>query len=256
MKILFELPDRVEIDGVTIDQTALKSALRSEDMNVLRPLINAVVKAKGNERERLFNFLLSGVQYSMEYFVKRTYGYYDHDTQEEIFWHGVSYFWETLKDYDEEKSAFNTWVWNKVRDGSRNARRKEDFAKRLLAKCKNNPALLAEEMMYSSKRLGLDPAYPIAGTPVTTIAGAIGRELNELSRQETNALKKAINSLSENDRNLIVMRVVEQLEVSEIAKLLGDEVTTNKVYVAYSRAIKRLRDRFTKYLVEERTKEV
>lgn len=254
MKMIFELPDEVILNGVVISKSDLKTALKSEDLSVLRPLIDAVVRTKGGEREKLFNFLLSGIQFSIEHFVKRTFGYFDAETQEDIFWQGVAYVWENLANYDESKSEFNTWLWNQVRYGSRNALRKEIKAKKLLARCENNPALVAEEILYTGKRGESDRGGTLAGVPVTSLGSAIGRELDELSKEESNALRDAINSLKERDRDLIIMKVLLQLDTNEIAERLGPEVSVGAINTAYSRAKERLQNQYLRKLREERVK--
>ena len=254
MKVNFQLPTEIDLHGQKITQSDLKIALKNEDYSTIRPIIDGILNSKDSERERLFNFFLSGIQYAVEYYVKKMYGYFDRDTQEEIFWQGISYVWENLAEFDETKSKLITWVSNQVKYGSRNSRRKELRAKQLLAKCANNPALVAEEIVYSGKREGVDRRSAMTGIPAYSLSGAIGRELDESTKQENLALREALDLLKENDRKLIIMRVVEQLEVEEIAKLLGEDVTTNQVYVACSRAMKRYRDAYTKKLVEGRAR--
>jgi RNA polymerase sigma factor (sigma-70 family) len=252
LKINFQLPDEVQLMGETITQAALRNALKNEDYSIIKPLITAIVNSKGNQRETLFNFFLGGIQFGVEHCVKQTYGYFDREVQEEIFWQGVAYVWENLEDFDENKSKLLTWIWNQVKYGSRNARRKEISAKRLAAKCANNPALIAEEISYSTKRGDSDRSGPLLGTPSSSLESAIGREIDETTKLESAALKQAMDLLKENEKRLIYMRIVDQLEVEEIAIILGEGVTTNQVYVACHRAIKKLKEQYTRKLVEGR----
>lgn len=249
MKLFFQLPDEVTLNGVIVTQAQLREALTKENYQILRPLIDEIVSARGDEREKLFNFFLGGIQFGVEHCVRKLYGYFDRDIQEEIFWQGIAHVWENLAEFDETKSNLLSWVWEQVKYGSRNARRKEQTAKKLLARCQNNPALVAEEYYFEAKR-----SEKGLGVAVTTLSGAIGRELNELSIQERNALRESMNALREKDRMLLSLKIVDQLSAEEIAARLGNEVSRDAVHTACSRALGKLRSLYTDKLIQERAK--
>lgn len=85
MKLNFQLPDEVTVKGLIITQGQLREALSEENYGVLRPLINEIVVSRGDDREKLFNFFLGGIQFGVEHCVRKLYGYFDRDVQEEIF---------------------------------------------------------------------------------------------------------------------------------------------------------------------------
>jgi len=257
MKIQFYLPEEVVVQGRTITQTELKVALRDEDFTVLRPLITLITEANGGEREELFNFFVGGIQFAVERCVRNLYQFFDKDFQEEIFWQGIAYVWENLGKFDETKKSLHSWIWDQVKYGSRDARRREKRAKELLVKCQNNPALLAEEVLFETTRQegGLSSRGG-GGVAITTLESSIGRDLNEITKQEENALRAAMDSLKERERILIWLKVVEGLSVREIAEKLGNEVSKEAVYKACSRAVEKLANQFASKLMSERAKSI
>lgn len=256
MKIQFYLPEEVIVEGRAITQIELRKALKEEDFTVLRPLITQINQASDSQRDELFNFFVGGIQFAVERCVRNLYGYFDKDFQEDIFWQGVAYVWENLSEFDETKKTLHSWIWDQVKYGSRNARRREKRARDLLVKCQNNPALVAGEVLYETKRQedGLDSRG--SGQAITTLESSIGRGLNELTQQEHNALRDAMNSLKDKDRLLIWLRHVEGLTVEEIAYRLGNEVSKDAVYKACGRAREKLAGQYTSKLMLERAKNI
>jgi RNA polymerase sigma factor (sigma-70 family) len=176
--------------------------------------------------------------------VRKFYGYYDQETQEDIFWRGMAFIWENLGEFDESKSKFNTWIWLQVKYGSRNALRKEIRAKQLRVKCENNPALLVEELSIINKKGG--------SVPTSSLDSLLGREIGETTKQESKVLKSVFEVLSEKDRMLIDMKVSQMLSIEEIVSLLGPPANINQVSVAISRALKRAQNLYIEKMAEER----
>ena len=256
MKIQFYLPEEVVVQGRTITQADLKVALRDEDFTLLRPLITLITQANGSEREELFNFFIGGIQFAVERCVRNLYQFFDKDFQEEIFWQGIAYVWENLGKFDETKKSLHSWIWDQVKYGSRDARRREKRAKELLVKCQNNPALLAAEVLFETSRQDGGFSSRGGGVAITTLESSIGRDLNEHSIQEQRAMRDAMNSLKEKERMLIWLKVVEGLSVEEIAERLGNEVSKDAVYKACNRAQKKLASQFTDKMMSERAKNI
>ena len=244
MKIIFTVPDEVVIYGEVLTRAELRRALMEEDFTVLKPLISIIVSSSGAERDLYFNFLLSEIQKSVGYCVRKVYGYYDQETQEDIFWRGMAFIWENLGEFDETKSKFNTWIWLQVKYGSRNALRKEIRAKQLRVKCENNPALLVEELSIINKKGG--------SVPTSSLDSLLGREISETTKQESKVLKSVFEVLSEKDRMLINMKVSQMLSIEEIVSLLGPPANINQVSVAISRALKRAQNLYIEKMAEER----
>ena len=85
---------------------------------------------------------------------------------------------------------------------------------------------------------------PICGTLITVVEGWIAREIPSESLEQNElreALNKALNSLPEKYRTVLILRDVQQMSIAETAKALG--ISEENVKTRTSRARLQMRDR-------------
>lgn len=91
---------------------------------------------------------------------------------------------------------------------------------------------------------------PRADAELEGLSDAGRRVLSEVgAREESRALQAAIDELAERDREVVLLRGIEQLSNADAATLLGE--TPNAVSLRYRRALERLRARLPGSVFDE-----
>jgi RNA polymerase sigma factor (sigma-70 family) len=89
-----------------------------------------------------------------------------------------------------------------------------------------------------------------AGGGATSLVASTGGPLTRASAaEEARRLLAAIDALDERDRELLILRGIEQLDLDEVAAQLG--LRPNTCSQAYRRALERLRQRVTAPVLDE-----
>ncbi len=104
-----------------------------------------------------------------------------------------------------------------------------------------------------NRAAGAAPIQDGDGDPVDALAmiaaDVSGAVTKAVRRQRQEAVTQAIESLDPTEREIIILRGIEQNSVDLIAHAL--EVTPNAVYLRYHRALKRLRARLSDSVFDE-----
>ena len=107
----------------------------------------------------------------------------------------------------------------------------------ILRKAQNLLRREARRRVHSIDGIGGDDeakAFDLGGPQSEVISAVIRREAG-------NQVRDALEELSEQDREVIVLRGIEQHDSDEVAEMLG--LPRNSMYKRYTRALKRLRER-------------
>jgi RNA polymerase sigma-70 factor (ECF subfamily) len=145
-------------------------------------------------------------------------------------------------------------VWAVVLPRIRELRPREDHWTPVLLKFLSTTLLhKLNHVMTSYARIARKPEQlpPVTGTnPVSKLPAEVTSALTHAARDEaSHRLHEALDRLEPEEREVLVLRGIEQLPHAEVARLLG--ATTGAVTMRYHRTLEKLRASLTGSLLDE-----
>jgi RNA polymerase sigma factor (sigma-70 family) len=233
---IFNVPDEIYVGERLLKIGELRLAIEDNDMTVLTPLIEQIIReAAENKKESLtFAFLVVVIRPFIKAAITREFATYRNDLDFAEFFSGaLTAIWIKLPDYDPSKSKFSTFVYRQTRDGNRSFTRNSEKFYEACRRFNSNPALIAEHlsMEYLSKTDEL----------VYEDKNLLEFEENEASQQKLRAIDRMWKNLDERTAKILKLHLIDNYSPKEIADLVGPPVTEKTVYEYIRRAIDKAR---------------
>ena len=199
--------------GVTFTHEEFRSQCVSGDNDLEKLIVSQIMADQNNGAAHSEGLMALDLAWSLSVkrFLARDLLRNQPDAIDEVWNATLLKIYERISGFDPERSRFKTWVYNHARYAALNECRRLHKEKRLKKHIESQPTDVV--------------TYPL--------------EPSLLTRRETSAVKRALTKLSDTERKLIELRLIEGLSYDEIAGRLGDVVKREHLRIVTGRAIAR-----------------